>query len=483
MGSAFGRLFRLRGQRSATPTTELGTSGAFTSGGFLVSTERNKELRGRARYETFSDLLANVAIVAAGVRAFLNLLSNSAWTVSPADTDNEADAKRAQEAADLVDDVIHDLQRPWSRVVRRSGMYRFYGFSIQEWTAKRRPDGAIGLLDVAPRPQSTIERWALDEAGNVEGCTQTNPGTLKEVFLPRSKIIHIVDDALSDSPEGFGLFRHLVASNQRLQRYQLLEAFGFETDLKGIPVARIPYGKLRAMVGNNFTEQQRKDAIKPLEDFIHDHIKNPELGIALDSAPYRDTGESESPSSTLEWDIKLMMGSPTSAAEVASAIERLTREMALVLGVQGLLLGGDGSGSLALGRVFSEQFAQLVDSGLRELGEAYEADLIPVVCRLNGIPEELWPGLVASLAQHRDVDQITAAIRDLADSGAVLAPDDPAINAVREMLGLPLADLDKLAEDAALRASPVPPPPDPDLPEPPEPEPPGPEPDPPEPEE
>lgn len=462
--SGLGRLFGLAAaSRNVAPTKEIGTSGAFDTSGQLVTTETNPKLRGSQRYTTFSDLLANVAIVAAGTRAFLNLLSNSTWTVSPAETENEADATKAQEAADLVDDVLNDMQRPWSRVVRRSAMYRFYGFSIQEWTAKRRPDGKIGLLDVAPRPQSTIERWALDEAGNVEGCTQVNPKTFREVFLPRSKIIHIVDDALSDSPEGLGLLRHLVDSNHRLQQYQMLEAFGFETDLKGIPVARIPYGKLRAMVGNGITEAERKQIIKPLEDFVSNHIKNTALGLALDSAPYRDNGESQAPSSTLEWDIKLLQGSPGTAAQVASAIERIIRDMAIVLGVQGLLLGGDGSGSLALGRVFSEQFAQMVDSALSEILEAYEADLVPVVCRLNGIPEELWPELATQLAQHFDIDQVTAAIRDLADSGAVLAPDDPVVNAVREMLGLPLVDLEQLAIDAAL-VPPAPPPPDPTAP-------------------
>jgi hypothetical protein len=467
---------------------EIGTSGAHESGGQLVSEERNPAVRGPARYLTFSNLLANVAIVAAGSRAFLNLVANSTWSIKPAETDGEEDATRAQEVADLVGDILFKMdRRPWSRVVKRAAAYRFYGFSIQEWTAMRRPDGTIGLLDVAPRPQPTIERWLLDEAGNVEGCTQRNPKTFREVFLPRGKIVHVVDDSLSDSPEGLGLFRHLVESHGRLERYQLLEAFGFETDLKGIPVGRAPYGKLAEMVeAGEISEPQRQKIIEPIEGFISQHIKNPELGLVLDSAPYRDTGENQTPGGILEWDVKLLSGSPASQAEMANAIERITREMALVLGVQGLLLGGDGTGSLALGRVQAEQFALIVDSALTELAEAFQKDLVLVILRLNGIDEALAPTLETELAQHRDVEQVTQALVDLATAGAPLGPDDPTVNTVLGMLGLPMRDLEAAAIDASLEREaaeaareaalrvpepPEPPPgPDPEPPEPPEPE-------------
>ena len=60
----------------------------------------------------------------------------------------------------------------WARIVRRAAMYRFYGFSIQEWTAKRRPDGLLTLADVAPRSQMTIERWDMLTDGSIQGVVQ-----------------------------------------------------------------------------------------------------------------------------------------------------------------------------------------------------------------------------------------------------------------------------------------------------------------------
>jgi len=455
----FGALFR-RGP-DPPPTEEVGTTAAFTTSGYLVSTERNVNLRGRERYVTFSNLLANVAIVAAGTRAYLNLASGAEWNIEPAD-----ESRAAQEVADLVENAIHDMARPWKRVVRRAAAYRFYGFVVLEWVAENKPDGTIGFFDVASRPQSTIERWDLDANGRVRGCTQRIPSSSVEVFLPRSKIVHIVDDSLSDSPEGVGLFRHLVDANQRLQRYQLLEAFGFESDLRGIPVGRAPYGKLRDLVQSQKLSAQQASAItQPLEDFIRKHIKSPELGFVLDSTPYRDLGDKQAPSATMEWGLEIMQGSPQGQEEVGSAIERLTREMSVVLGVQWLLLGGDGSGSMALGRTFTEQFALMVNAGLGELSEAFEHDLVPPLLALNGIDEELAPTLRAEEVQYRTVDQVTAALKDLADAGAPLLSSDPAVNTVRDMLGVPRLDPDMIAADASLLGEPEPVP-DPTVPDP-----------------
>src|SRR5690606_18061192 len=124
----------------------------------------------------------------------------------------------AQEAADFVESVMFDMETSWAKIARRASMYRFNGFGIQEWTAKRRDDGRIGLKDIAARPCHTITRWEIDEAtGEIRGVYQTNPQTGREIFLPRGKVIYLVDDSLTDHPEGLGLFRNLVEPATRLR--------------------------------------------------------------------------------------------------------------------------------------------------------------------------------------------------------------------------------------------------------------------------
>ena len=41
-------------------------------------------------------------------------------------------------------------------------------------------------------------------------------------------------------------------------------------------------------------------------------------------------------------------------------------------------------------------------------------------------------------------------MKDIADAGFPLLPDDPAVNKMRELLGMPPADLEAAARDAAL---------------------------------
>lgn len=419
------------------PMKRIGVSGAIIYAGYPQSNETNRKLEGREKYITFSNLLANVSIIAAGVRYFLNLIAKAAWTAVPSDPNNP----QAVEAAEFVNDVLQDMETPWPRVVRRTAMYRFYGFSIQEWIAKRRSDGRTGFLDVEPRPQPTIERWIDDDEGKIIGVIQRAPKSLREIPLPMSKLIYAVDDSLSDSPEGLGLFRHLVAPAERLKRYEQLEGWGYETDLRGIPVGRAPLSTLRDMEERGeLTKTKVDEILNPMNAFIKGHVKNPELGILLDSSVYETQDESARPSSVQQWSIDLLEASSDSVQYVLQSIDRLNHEIARILSVDHLLLGSDGSGSLALARDKSHNFYLVVDSTLTELRATYERDLLTPLWEMNGFDKELMPTLQTEDVQFKDVEQITSALRDMSTAGAVIMPDDPVINAVRDLLGLPKTD-------------------------------------------
>lgn len=432
--------------REGEARTVVGHMGTAIYGGFIVEKEKNARLTGVQKYRTYSEILANTAIVAAGVRFFLNLVAKAEWRVEPAkdvppegDEGSPTSSDEAVEVADTIQEMMNDMDTPWVRVVRRAAMYRFYGFSIQEWTAKRRDDGQIGMLDVAPRPQVTIERWDVDVTGRVIGVIQRSEQTQEEIYLPRNKIAYVVDDTLNDSPEGLGLFRHIVESVQRLRRYEELEGFAFETDLRGIPIGRAPLQELEEAVRRNeITEEQRAVLEQGLEDFIKKHIKNPQLGIILDSTPYRSLDENASPSTVRKWDMDLLEGDGASQGQesILKAIERVNREIARVLGVEQLLLGEGDRGSFALSRDKSNNFALVVDSTLQELTAVFDRDYVGPLMRLNGWDESLRPTLKTEAIQYRDIEQITTAIKDLALAGVAIHPEDEAVKEIFDLLGL-----------------------------------------------
>lgn len=426
---SFGGIFGSRNRRPNDFAT-LGDPGVGVFGGFVESDEKSDRLVGTRRYITYSDMIANTTIIAAGVRYYMNLVSKAEWTILPADPNDRA----AEEAAELLQDVMDDMRRPWHRVIRRASGYRLYGFSVQEMTAKRRDDGKIGMLDIFPRPQVTIEKWDLADDSEIVGIVQRSKQDGREIYIPRQKAIYLVDDALNDSPEGLGLFRHLVESNDRLTRYQDLEGFGFETELRGVPIGRAPLAQLqKAVRDEQMTLKEANDMLAPLTNFLKKHIKNPRLALLLDSQPWFGQGEgSLAASSNRQFELELVRGNTNGAEPVNVAIERLQREIARVLGVEFLLLGN--AGSQALSRDKSHNFGLLVESALDEIRETFENDFLPFIMNLNGIPRESWPTIKTETVAYRDVETITEGLERLERAG--LRPDDPAKDEVRELLGV-----------------------------------------------
>lgn len=431
-------------KKKSDPMASVGAPGYAIYSGYLQTKEKDRRLRGTTKYVTYRDILANTSIVSAGVRYFVNLVAKASWTVQPAD-----DSPEAAEMAQRVEVIIGGIRTPWARIVRRTAMGRFYGFSVQEWTMRRGEDGYLVYDDIAPRPQATIERWDVDPDGTVQGMVQRVPQTQMDVYLPRGKTIYYVDDTLDDSPEGLGLFRHLVKLADKLSQLELLEAWGYERDLRGTPVGRAPLVELEKMVKSGKITRAQADAlVEPLNQWIEGALRGKGTSLLLDSATYRAGGDNESPSSIYQFDLDLLQGEGGPHEALAAAIERINREMARILGVEQLLLGADSKGSHALAQDKTQSFGLLVDSTLREIRELYERDFLSPLWELNGWDQALKPSFQTSQAQYRDVEQLSRALKDMATAGAPLMPDDPAINEVRDLLGLSAApEEDMLAEE------------------------------------
>lgn len=416
---------------SATKT--IGVPGTAIWNGYIEEGEKDSALVGQNKYRTYSDILANISIVAAGTRYFLNLISNATWNIEP--VDDTSDAKRFAEDVEF---IIDQMNMPWRRVVRKTATYKFYGFSIQEWTAKRLDNGLIGIGRIDARPQSTIERWMRDEVGDIETVWQRSPQNSNEIEIPRDKLIYIVDDALNDSPEGLGLFRHLAEPTRRLKRFEQLEGYGFESDLRGVPVGRAPFAQLEELVRNGeITETEKTAIVQPLVNFITNHIKNPQLGMLLDSVVYQSTGDNETPSNVRQWDLELLKAGSTSQKEIADTIKRLNEEIARILSMEGLLLGSGPNGTRSLSEGKSNNLAIVVDSTQKEMAETFDRDFIATIGELNGWPKEMWPKFNPEPIRFKDVGEVTQALNDMAGAGAILSPDDPVINAVRGLLSMP----------------------------------------------
>lgn len=417
---------------AARPFTEMGVAGTAVFSGMIATREKSSKWIGQQRYISIADMAVNASIVAAGIHHFVNLIARPGWTFEPADKSSEAKA-----AAELIEEVIDEMDMPWARVVRRATMFRFYGFGIQEWTAKRREDGSVGLLSIEPRPQHSIERWAVAPDGAVEGVWQRDPQSGRELGLPRKKLLYLVDDAISDSPEGIGIFRHLAEPWERLQAYYALEARGFERDLRGTPIGRIPYAQIREAVRQGeITETQASTLIATVENFVKLQVKQSDTAITLDSIPYYSAAADGAKVAGMpQWGVELLSGGAAGIAEVSAAIIRTQTEMARVLAAEHLMMG-EASGNRALGEDKSRNLYLVANAVLGDIAAGVERDVIANICLLNGIPDKLRPKAVPEDVAFQSAQAVAATLAQMAQAGAVLAPDDPVIDDVRSLMGV-----------------------------------------------
>lgn len=418
----------------AKPAVRQGVGGTNAIGGFLVSNEKSSDLSfGPQRFKTLNEMALNCAVVGTGVRYFLSMVAGVGWTVAaPPDGGHEG-----ERLAELIDDILHDMETPWYRVVRGAALFKLMGFSVQERIAKRREDGVIGYEAIERRPQWTIEQWDLDECGRVHGFGQRVPYSGELLYIPRSKCVYITDDSISDQPDGVGLLRHVVEVHRQLKRFEQLEGWGYETDARGIPVGRAPLGLLDQLVDAGLMTRVQADArIRGIKTIVQNHVKNPGLGIYIDSAVYTDKSPNLTPSGTPMYGLELLRGDGAGLAEINEAIKRKNFEIARVLGIEGLLLGGDGKGSLALATEKTSAFAQLLSSTLDELAWSFRRDVILPLFEMNQWDKRLMPKLKPDAVRLANVKDVMECIQLMSQSGAPLPPNDKLWNQLREMLGV-----------------------------------------------
>ena len=84
----------------------VGAPGVAIHGGHIMTDEKDARLTGREKYLTYGNLITNNAIVAAGVRYFLNISAGAEWKVQ-IKPENEGNAK-----ADAIRRTAASLRQP-----------------------------------------------------------------------------------------------------------------------------------------------------------------------------------------------------------------------------------------------------------------------------------------------------------------------------------------------------------------------------------
>ena len=452
---AMGRYGNRWRRRRAAPTSVQGAPGFSVIGGQVIYQEQSRLLQNRrSRWRTFDSILTNTSIVAAGSRFYTDLLKKSVWTFEPSEADSSGEfAERAERM------ITKDPITFWPEVVAQIGMFKFYGFSVHEWIVREDDEGYGTFDDISIRPGHSIYGWDVDERGRVRGVIQQDPQTHAFNYMSLDKLVYVADRAYSSSPEGLGLLRQLVEPCQRLEKYEQLEGWGHDLDLRGMPVIRTPREELKKQ---GKTEAEIEDIEWDLRDLAQNHSYNPERGVVISSAVYRTDDEREAPSNVPKWNVELLQGQARSHAEIAAAISRINHEAARTMSVDQLLLG-EGLGSYALSRDKTQAFHLMINSALDTIRDVVEDRLVGTLWMLNGWDDALKPEIITSTVDHKDIYQLATAYRDIGMAVATLPPsaieqwfalagielDDDAILDLEVEEGPPEEDLDEPMPDEA----------------------------------
>ncbi len=424
-----------------------GYDGIQAYGGFVAPPlDDASYLRGAQRFRTFAKIRRRVPVSIATQLRFA-LFAGVQWDLEA----NEAGGPDAERGVEIIRRGLLEARfrgQTWGDVVATAadGHY-FEGHSVFALATARAADGLVKYTEVAHRPPETLERWLRadpsDETTPFSAVTQRS-SMGREFTLPLSDCFYLARKIGTSDPRGRSALADVAERWDRATRYEAHEGTELFTSLGGTPVARIPQEELR----DDAEKKHGTDSDKILSfirtrtqkvlDFVAKRIKNPDIQqwLALSSATYKDptTGTY---SGVKKWDVEIVKGELQGLAEVRAIIRDFDLDMARMLGVEFVMVGGgDTAGTFGMHESKISMLGATLSSESWALARAAEDQLCRRLIAANGLdPDTATPSLVPSPIAVDDVLKATQTL--VALNAANLAPDHPARRTIYDRLSLP----------------------------------------------
>lgn len=427
---------------AGTARKELGASGAHISAGFKQD-EFLPQLRGSRAIRKYREMIDNDATIGALLLSMEMMLRAVEWRVEPADDSPEADRE-----AQFVEEVMDDMSHTFESFISQSVSFLKYGFSFFEVVYKTRQgpmqrdgarrskykDGRIGIRKLAPRPQSTLEEFEIDENGGVAAFVQSGFGVAGNVRIPIEKGLLFNTTTDNASPYGRSVIRNAYKSYYYLTNIQNIEAIAIEREMNGFPVGYIPSEYLAA----DATADQLAFRNK-FEEILRDMKLNEQGYAVFPSDPCLD-GEGK-PTGEKLVQVELMASNGTRAVDMNQVITRYQADMARSVLADFLTLGQSDRGSFALSKSKADLFLRSLEGYLRNIASVLNTHLLPKLWELNGLNPDLMPTMQHGNVSPPNLEELGNYIRNLMAVGAV-GPDEDMGNVLLEAAGLPQQEQD-----------------------------------------
>ena len=420
--------------------SRLGQPFAF---GFVNNRELNPRLRGWIKYRTFKNMATNSHIVNTGVTLYLDMVMKSKWKFMPAVIEGNPMYEQAKMYAELAKQIlVDDPKTQFQRIVGRAAMFRFNGYSCLNWWVRRREDGIITIVDISERLPETIEEIDSDENGEVTQFVQ-RMHTGQYGVIPVSNTVYLVDDSLHTEPEGTGLFRSLYPYWEDMESYRNLQAIGYERDMRGVMKAWADIEgeitKAEETLGEGATDEEIMAVvmakIKPIYDFVRLQRKDKQTSIVMDggvAVGERADGSTQA-IAVRKNDVAPLEVEDMSFDDMEVTLKRIEREMALIMGIQQVMLGDGSRGSWSLAKEQADEFGVRVSSSIDMVVDAFREQILKRIFMLNGWPMEMIPTITAEMPDYVSIMDKAKSLKDLEE----LDVRDPVHDVLRAEMRLP----------------------------------------------
>jgi hypothetical protein len=333
--------------------------------------------------------------------------------------------------------LFYDMTHTWPDFIGNVCSMFPFGFAVAEivwkqrkglntakpWLSSSFEDGLWAPQSFAMRAQKTLKRWIYDAEEHLIGVEQW-PWDRASIVIPMARCMHFRTTA--DSPEGQSLLRTAYRSWYWLKRMQEIEGIGTERDLVGYPVLKVPGEMLEPGASDDM-----KAAKGAYETFLREVRRDQNEGVLLPST--RD--DKGNPF----YEFELISSGGTRTLKIDESITRYQKDIARTVLADFIFLGGDGVGSLALGKTKVAFFAEALKSYAHHITAQINEVAIAQIWRLNGLDFDIMPMMQPGDLEKVDLEGMAAYVKTMADVGFDLSTDTELENHMRTAAELPPA--------------------------------------------
>ena len=426
---------------------ELGSLGIRHFGG-VTQDELKAELNWPRSINTFRDMSYHSA-VNAPLTLFENIISKATWTYKP-----PADAtEEEKEQAKIINQMMQDMEQPWSEFIRDVLSSNVFGFSVHEKVFRKRykangslyDDGIIGWKKLPIRVQESISKFIFSEDGNEIIGVQQNLSAINDIYnrfssrgnlinIPRSKFLLFRTGKHRGDPFGKSPLRDAYLAWRFLTALEELEATGVAKDLNGLPVLMLPAQYLAT------DAPPEVQAIRQYYEGVMRNLQMNEQSAVI--LPQVIDPESRTPMFKLD----LLSVDGKKNFDISKIKEYYKTLIFVSLFADILIQGTTSTGSFALGTIKNSLSGAYAERLISSIAEVLQNDLIKMTYQLNGWDESRMGKFDFDGIEPADLDTFSSAIMRMGASGYVPKTLE-VINAVLSNLGIDALPEDTVLED------------------------------------